>query len=66
MDTVVVSLLARADGGGVNHTRCVQACETVYFKHVYGGTVLAVIALCIVLLAVHCVALHAHERRGEE
>lgn len=46
--------------------RCVQeACQAFYFKTVDGRAVLAVIALCVVLLVIHCVALHAHERRDD-
>lgn len=64
----MVSLLAGADGRSVNRAGCVHRCDagtTLYFKHVYGGTVLAVVALCVLLLAIHCVALARHERGDE-
>lgn len=54
----------------MNRSRCstAQPChdpvgQVPYFKQVYGGVVFAVIALCILLLAVHVVALHRHEKK---
>lgn len=38
---------------------------TVYFKHVDGGLVFAVAALCVLALVVHVAMLVRHERRSE-